>query len=159
MACLDLPLDLQGKTCYNTSAFNAISAGREAAMPRERTKRNRILADLLLALGLAVAALLCLLLLRHHAREGSAVRVSAAGEVYGTYSLSQDQRLHIVTPDGEGTLVIAGGQAWMEDASCPDKLCEQQGKIHQSGQMVVCAPSRIVFEILSGESDVDFVVH
>ena len=63
---------------------------------------------------------------------GSSVTVTRDGEVFGTYSLSQDQRIEITDEEGKVTnvLVIEDGKASMTEADCPDKLWVHQ-KIHR----------------------------
>lgn len=42
-------------------------------------------------------------------------------------------------------------------ASCPDKLCVNQGKINKKGQSVICLPNKIIIEIAGGKTSVDAV--
>ena len=44
---------------------------------------------------------------------------------------------------GTNELVIADGQVWLEEASCPDKLCVHQGKIQYAGQSIICLPNKV----------------
>jgi hypothetical protein len=65
---------------------------------------------------------------------------------------------------GTNLLIIQDGEAWVEEASCPDGLCKNMGKISQVGQSVICLPNKVVVEILdkegevSGTPDVDVIV-
>jgi hypothetical protein len=113
-------------------------------------------ADLLLLGGiLAVGAVLGLVLLltRH---SGTQVQVRVDGMVVANYALSQNRTYEIEGVDG-GTnlLVIENGEAWVEEASCPDGLCQNMGKISQNGQSVICLPNKVVVEICSGEEEND----
>ncbi|HBE87040.1 MAG TPA: hypothetical protein DDW53_19330, partial [Lachnoclostridium sp.] len=37
--------------------------------------------------------------------------------------------------------------ASITEASCPDKVCVRTGKIHRSGELIVCLPNRVVITI------------
>ena len=53
-------------------------------------------------------------------------------------------------------LVIRGGEAWIEDADCPDRLCVKQGRISRNGQAVTCLPHKLVITVESGkETELD----
>ena len=73
------------------------------------------------------------------------------------HALSQDGTYPL--NGGSNILVIAGGQAWLSEANCPDLLCVRQGKVHYTGQSIICLPNRLSVTVEGGESDgVDFVV-
>jgi hypothetical protein len=120
----------------------------------KQSKRGK--ADLLLLGGiLAVGCVLGLVLLltRH---SGTQVQVRVDGEVVANYSLSENRTYEIQGVNG-GTnlLVIENGEAWVEEASCPDGLCQNMGKIRQSGQSVICLPNKVVVEICSDGEESD----
>ncbi|MDR1764752.1 MAG: NusG domain II-containing protein [Lachnospiraceae bacterium] len=111
-------------------------------------KRNDLI---LIALLLGLAAALCFAV-RPSGVPGDAlspyVLVTVDGEEYARYSLGIDQE-HIITGTGGGTnrLIIRGGMAYVEEATCPDKICIHQGKIHEPGELIVCLPNRVVVSI------------
>lgn len=117
-------------------------------------------ADLLLLGGLLLIGCLLGLFLLLTGREGAQVQVRVAGAVAEVFPLNRDRTYTIEGAEG-GTnlLVIQDGEAWIEEASCPDGLCVHMGKIHRDGQSVVCLPNQVVVEIVAeGEqSDVDLV--
>lgn len=41
----------------------------------------------------------------------------------------------------------------MEEANCPDGYCEEQGKISEHTQTIVCLPHKLVVEVLENEND------
>ena len=104
-----------------------------------------------------LAALLWLVL-RVTRNEGASVRVSVDGEVYGEYPLSENNEIQIGDDKSYNLIMIKDGEASVTEASCPDKLCVNQGKIHYDGQSVVCLPNKVVVEVVGGEqSDYDAV--
>lgn len=82
---------------------------------------------------------------------GSMVEISVDGTLYQTLPLNRDTELTI-PGDKSGTnhLVIKDGYAYVDDASCPDKVCIHQGKIHETGEMVVCLPNKMIAKVISG---------
>ena len=85
------------------------------------------------------------------------VVVSVNGSETKRYSLNEEIRITIESADGGyNVLVVEGGAAWIEEASCPDKLCRNHGKISKNGETLVCLPNQVVVEIVNGEEpDVD----
>ena len=81
-------------------------------------------------------------------RSGSQVEIQVDGEVYGIYSLAQDQEIPIEI-DGQVTnlLKIENGTADMIEADCPDQLCIHQRTIQLQGETIVCLPNKVVLEI------------
>ena len=114
-------------------------------------------ADLMVIGALLLLALVLYLVLGAFRTEGGAVVVRVDGVETERHALSEDG----VYPlnGGSNILVISGGQAWLSEANCPDLLCVRQGKIHYTGQSIICLPNRLTVTVEGGESgDVDFVV-
>ena len=85
---------------------------------------------------------------------GKTVIVYVDGEKIAGFSLDEDTEYEIEGYDGgRNVLVISDGYAFMKEASCPDRLCMNQGRISRNGQMIVCLPNRVVLKILGGEED------
>ena len=119
------------------------------------TKRKNDI--LLAALVIALAALLWFGL-RLTRSEGAYVLVTVDGEIFGEYPLDEDTEIRIGEGEEFNLLVIKGGEAHIAEASCPDKLCVNQGKISFDGQSLICLPNKVVVEVKGGEqSDYDAV--
>lgn len=72
-------------------------------------------------------------------------------EKTASYPLNKDIQIELVGADGgRNRLMIRSGQAWIEEADCPDGLCVRQGKIEKSGQSIICLPHRLVVTIEGG---------
>lgn len=120
-------------------------------------------ADVILIGVLAAVGAIAVLLLLQFSPTGSRVQVRVAGTVTASYPLNQNASYLIQGADG-GTnlLILEDGTARIEEASCPDGVCIHTGRIHRSGQSIVCLPNQVVVEIL-GESgkeaeDIDITV-
>ncbi|MEE0105899.1 MAG: NusG domain II-containing protein [Lachnospiraceae bacterium] len=79
--------------------------------------------------------------------------VTVDGKEYGTYNLNKDQTIKIKQKTTvTNVLVIADGEIFMQDATCPDKLCEKQGKIRHDKETIVCLPNKVVVTVVSDEA-------
>jgi len=76
-------------------------------------------------------------------------------KVYKTIPLGKgDERIEIplnLQGDDYVHIVIEKGNVWVEDASCPDKVCVKTGPISKSGQSIVCLPNKTVVYIEGAE--------
>ncbi|MCC8182644.1 MAG: NusG domain II-containing protein [Clostridiales bacterium] len=113
--------------------------------------------DLLLIAGLIVVglALTVFVLLSRMGGQSDdlTVVIRQDGEVVAALPLDEDA---VYTVQGEddavNRVVIEDGAVFMEEASCPDRLCVKQGKIRYSGDSLICLPNRVVVEI-TGQDD------
>lgn len=80
--------------------------------------------------------------------ENTKLVITVDGEVYGTYSLEEDQTIEI---NGTNVCKVSRGVVGMTEAECPDQLCVHQKEITRAGETIVCLPNRVVLEI-SGNS-------
>ena len=110
--------------------------------------------DVILALCLLLfAGVLALVLYVTGLTRGTAdrVEISVDGELYGTYSLLENQEIKIETESGYNLLIIENGSAHMEEADCPDGYCMDQGSISRNGQSIVCLPHKVVVSAVSSD--------
>ena len=111
---------------------------------RKTGKREFLLA----ALFLLAAALLWLFLAKPSNAPAAVLEISVDGNLTETLDLNQDQELSIPGfRGGSNRLIIQDGQAWVQEATCPDHLCIRQGKISREGEMIVCLPNRMIAKV------------
>ena len=114
--------------------------------------------DFILLIGIlivAFAAYLGIQMLSY--QEAERVLVSVDGEVFGVYSLHDDQEIKI---NDTNILVIKGGEADMIHANCPDQICVDQVEISKTGETIVCLPNKVIVEVKGAEAaDVDAVTN
>lgn len=118
-------------------------------------KNDRIFLAVVFLLLLVTAAVFYLI----RGNGGARVKVTVDGDLYGTYSLYENQEIPI-SKGGVTTnvLVIRDGTADVTEADCPDKLCVHQRAISKTGETIVCLPNKVVVEVLGSEdSEVDSV--
>lgn len=125
----------------------------------EVKKNDRMLILLVLAVGIAACGAISWYSGTNTKRPEAVV--ITAGKEYGRYLLSRDCQVEIRQDNGGcNMLVIENGTARMEEASCPDKICVNQGAIYKKGETIVCLPNQVTVEVRNGEEkDVDFSTH
>ena len=115
-------------------------------------------ADIILAIVLLVAGFGSLALLRTDKAEKLKAVVYCEGKAIDEIDLSQKGEFSMIYevgnhPQGENynTVKYLDGSIWIEDTDCPGKDCMQFGKISKSGQVIVCAPHKILIQITGGD--------
>ena len=78
---------------------------------------------------------------------GNKVRVTVNGAEYATYNIYKNGEHTIKTENGTNVLIIENGTAYFKDSDCPDKTCENMGKIKNLGESIVCLPHRVIAEV------------
>lgn len=94
---------------------------------------------------------LCFYLLRG---EGDRVVVTVDGKEFGSYSLTEDVTVEICTGaqnENLNVLVIKGGKAYVETATCPDGICAGHKPISREGESIVCLPHKVVITVYATE--------
>lgn len=116
----------------------------------ERRKMNR--RDwILVAIVLAAAVLLAAFFRFSGRSTGNAIRIRVNGEEIGRYALNKNRTIKVENHYGKNVIVIQDGEAYMEEADCPDHYCIQQGRIHRANETIVCLPHKLVVEVVTGE--------
>lgn len=94
--------------------------------------------------------------LYYYMKGGDYAYVYVDGVLKGEYALDEDIEVFVKGYKDDGnTLVIRDGSAYFTEASCPDKLCINQGRISRVGQELVCLPNRIIIKI-GGKDDGEY---
>lgn len=112
---------------------------------KKKKKGDIILIGVILAAALLFASYNFIMRLK----PASYAEVSVDGKVVATLDLNKDTELTIDGYQG-GTnhLVVHDKEVYVTEASCPDKICIHQGKIHSSTEMIVCLPNRMTVRIV-----------
>ena len=48
---------------------------------------------------------------------------------------------------GECILIIKDGEAYMQEADCPNQICVHHSPVSHKGETIVCLPNRVIIEI------------
>ena len=98
---------------------------------------------------LVISVVLCIFVYAvPHGTHGS-IQITVDGELYGTYSLAEDQVIQI---GDTNVCEIKDGEVKMTEADCPDHLCMKQPAVGSAGGYIVCLPNRVVIQ---GEGNSD----
>lgn len=120
----------------------------------ERKVKN----DIILTASILIVAVLVFFIIGLITKNGNYVEVKKNGEIIGKYSLAENRRVEIKDENGYNLLIIEDGKAFISEASCPDKLCVNQGKVSTNGKALVCLPNKTVITVYSDDDgEVDFV--
>ena len=114
-------------------------------------------ADIILAIGLIIVGFAMSFFLAFGKDDGAQVKVQTAGELYGTYSLDEDQTVTIKQGSHVNEFEIKNGTVRMIHADCHNHDCIQQGAVSRSGETIVCLPNKVVLEVTGGEEEFDVV--
>ena len=109
--------------------------------------------DILLVLAALILGAAFLVYTEFFRPDGAEVVISVDGNEHFRLPLSEDTRLTYGEGEVFNTLVISGGEAWIEDASCPDHICVKSGKVSLEGETIVCLPNKLVISIAGGEEN------
>ena len=103
-------------------------------------------------LGL-LAALVMLIAVRWTAKAGASVIVRVDGQITEEISLNQSGVYSL--NGGTNILHIEGGEAWLSEADCPDKLCVEHGELKVSSSPIVCLPNKVVIKFENSTDGAD----
>ena len=150
-------------------------------MKPERTKKDRLRADILLIAALLALALGFFAVQRLSRKDGALAVVYVNGERTAEYPLAEDTTVTLHAQNavlcdkqeigpprllniGPGTgiqehvLVISGGTADVTEASCPDGICVRAKGAQYEGDTIVCLPNKTEIRIEGAASaDIDLV--
>lgn len=107
--------------------------------------------DLILVLSLLIIGGILFLFLYLNGGSGATVQVTVDGVLVEERPLKENASFTVENPENGGSnkVVIEDGYVYVENATCPDKLCEHMSKISKNGQSIVCLPNRVVVEVKS----------
>lgn len=114
--------------------------------------------DLLAVATVLVLALASFLAFLPRGGEAAAcARIYQNGKLLMTVPLDQPREFP-VEGDYRNTVTVRDGEIAITDSDCPGQDCVHSGAIRNPGRSLVCLPNALEIRVVSGESDVDFVV-
>lgn len=100
-------------------------------------------ADFIIIAAVLFAAVLLLAFRPKEIGKSATVRVD--GKEYKTLNLESGEKTEI-TVNGV-TIVYGGGEIYVKESTCRDRVCVNAGHISKKGQSAVCVPNRVSVEI------------
>ncbi len=120
-------------------------------MSKKNKKRN----DIILAALILIIAAAGIFFMNIFKTDGAFAVVKVDGVETARYSLSENTEIVITTGENnefKNTLVIEDNKAFIKNANCPDKICEEHKAISFKGETIVCLPHKVVIEIVADEN-------
>lgn len=114
-------------------------------------------ADYILLVVLLVVGIASSMYISMSSEAGSKVIVRTRGELYGTYSLMEDNEIVVTQDQKENIITIADGQVVMHSASCKNQVCVDHAPISMTGESIICLPNQVVVTIEGKEDEFDAV--
>lgn len=105
--------------------------------------------DLYLISGVILIAILIFFIYRvFFSAPPVTAQVNVDGKTVLELDLTKDTD-RVISGYGNGTnrIVVKDGAIWVEEASCPDKVCVRTGKINSTGEVIACLPNRMIITI------------
>ncbi len=84
-------------------------------------------------------------------QNGSYIEITIDGELYGSYSLEQEQEIVVESSYGTNSVVIKDGKAFVAEADCPDQVCVAMQPVSRSGEIICCLPHHLFIEAYGKE--------
>lgn len=81
---------------------------------------------------------------------GERVTITMEGAIK-TYKLSENREIPL---DGKLIVVINGGEVFVKDSTCKNKICEHMGKIKYVNQSITCTQNKIAIKIIGDKGDI-----
>ncbi len=78
----------------------------------------------------------------------SRAEVEASGQIY-IMPLSRDGSLVFKGPVGETRVEVSGGEVFISDSDCRDKICVAMGHISSPSSWVACLPNRVFVRVIN----------
>lgn len=107
--------------------------------------------DKILILSLSVLSLSSYFLLHHFFPSGDMVYIKYGEKLLYVLPIMENKTVTITVPEGSNTVEIKEGRVRISDATCPRKLCVQQGWINRGA--IVCLPNKIIITIGNDKLD------
>lgn len=82
--------------------------------------------------------------------------VSLDGETIGVYTLATMREELLLSPEALSyplTIRLTSDGAEVIESTCPSLDCQHTGKIHRSGESIICLPNKLVIRLSGGSDD------
>ena len=120
------------------------------------SKRKKMRNDLILIVALLAVVGVAALVFALTRTQGDRVVVTVDGDIYGSYSLSRDTEVDILTGEDQGQLnrlIIKNGEAFVVTATCPDGICAAHKPISYDGESIICLPHKVVITVVENTAE------
>ena len=105
--------------------------------------------DLLLIVALLLIGFILVVVFSMNKTDGKKVYVYVDGKIIKKFDIYIDIEYKIETDIGYNILVIQDGKAYIKEASCPDRICQNNKPIDSINESIICIPNKLVIEVKS----------
>ena len=103
--------------------------------------------DLILIGALTIIALVPLAAFPFSLAHEKKIVVKVGGEIVRELSLTAEENFTVEAGGGKNILEVKDGAVRVAAADCPDKICVKRGAIKDVGEVIACAPHKVLIEI------------
>lgn len=118
-------------------------------------KAKKIIPIILFALVIAVC-IAWIALANFNSYTGNTAVIKVGGKVVQTVDLNQNTTINV---QGKNNImlniIVNNGEIYVQHSDCPDKICQQKGRISKVNENIICLPSQTVVEV-QGDSKEEF---
>ena len=127
----------------------------EINMSGEKRKEKTLLGDLIIVLSVLTLALVSALVVFLSRTDGAWCAVSVDGKTLAAFPLNEDTSYTVFLDEGQNTLTIKNGEAYVSLADCPDKICVAHKPISHDGESIICLPHKVVVSISEDKPQIE----
>ena len=95
--------------------------------------------------------------LKYIQHERAVLQISVDGQSR-QFSLLNESVFAVDGVSGELQIEIKEGKARVQQAVCPDHVCEKTGWISRAPQRIICVPNKVVVSVIADNTDVDVII-
>lgn len=112
-------------------------------------KKEKIISmrDIILLASVVLVALIALIVMKLNTTDKQLVKVMVDGKLVHEMSILVDETYVVSQGDKTNTVIVENGKVRVEEASCPDKICEKHVPISMTGETIICLPNKVVVEV------------
>lgn len=110
-------------------------------------------ADIILLAVLVVIGITSSVYLTFSKSSGETVKIKLNGELYASYSLTENRVVEISENGMHNTVVIKDGKVKVSKSDCANQVCVRHSEIKSGGESIVCLPHKLVVSIESSGGD------
>ena len=88
-----------------------------------------------------------------NAKSGKQIEIYVDNELYKTYDIDDEDEIKIESEEGYNVVKIHNHGAQITEASCPDKVCIQEGFITKPSESIVCLPNKVHIKIITDDTN------
>lgn len=120
-------------------------------------RKKATFCDFLVIIMLSIVALSAFVLPMVAKEDTMYVNITVDGKS-NTYDIYDNEEILINSNGYILTVIIENKSVYVSESSCKDGICVNTGSIDCVGESIVCAPAKVVINILGTGGDVDHII-